>query len=448
VDSGALLFPQNTIHKSREKQETATARGIARAMQAMDCRAVGIAARDLAGGIDLLKELQATEKLSRLSMNIVDQAGNHPVFRPFIQTMAGTVPVAILGLTDHQAARLQNPAYTILPWQEVLPDIVKQAQKNSDMIILLSSYPENVNKKIAHTVKGIDLILQSGHHAANQVPHKVDNTLLAQAGGRGKYLGMMRIHWTDAGEWGQGFEEQIRAEQNQLDRINWQIGRMVKRAKGNNLESNERYKKLLTARERSSNAIKELKTAKESEAEEPCSFTNRFIGLKSSLPEDPKVQNIIDQTTRKVNTLNRQRTRKSQKQPSPALALQAGSDACSECHPEQARFWQTTGHGKAWQTLAENNQQFNEDCLLCHVTLPQYDPVLVQAKNLLVHLPEKLRNVGCESCHGPSLAHSRNPESSQPLLPQESTCRQCHNPERDDNFIYADKVEKIRCPRG
>ena len=58
MDSGALLFKQNSIRPEMQEQETGTAQGIARAMQAMNCRAVGIAAQDLAGGIDLLKKIQ------------------------------------------------------------------------------------------------------------------------------------------------------------------------------------------------------------------------------------------------------------------------------------------------------------------------------------------------------------------------------------------------------
>ncbi len=41
-----------------QEQEAVTARGIAQAKQAMNCRAVGIAAQDLAGGIDLLREIR------------------------------------------------------------------------------------------------------------------------------------------------------------------------------------------------------------------------------------------------------------------------------------------------------------------------------------------------------------------------------------------------------
>ena len=417
-------------------------------MKAMDCRAVGIAAQDLAGGIDLLKKIQAEKQLNWLSMNLVDSKDRQPIFAPFINTRVGSTNIAILGLTDEQAAQNNDAGYTILPWREVLQEILARAGERADMVILLSSYPEAVNKEISRTVQGIDLIIESGHAASNQPPQNVNDTLVAKVGAKGKYVGMMRINWTESGQWGQNFADKIRAEQNRLDRINWQIGRMEKRAQGKELARNERYTRLLAAREQSEQKIMELKKNKEQETGEPCSFTNRFIALKSSMPQDRKVQAIVDQTTREVNKLNRRRVRTTGKQQRSSLDTLAGWQQCRQCHPRQTTFWQTTAHAGAWQTLKEGNQQFNEDCLLCHVTLPYYDSARVKSERLLLQLPTSLNDVGCESCHGPAAAHSRQPESVRPVQPNEKVCKGCHTPDHDDNFIFADKIHKVRCPRG
>ena len=418
-------------------------------MKAMNCRAVGIAAQDLAGGIDLLKEIQDKQKLSWISMNLVDNKKRQPIFAPVVNTKVGSTKIAILGLTDERAGQAKDPSYTILPWQEVLPEVLAGIGNKADMVILLSSYPEGVNKEIARTVQGIDLILISGHTASNQPPRKTENTLLTRVASQGKYVGMMRINWTEAGRWGENFSEQIRAEQNRLDRITWQLGRMEKRTKGKDLSKDGRYAQLLTAKEQSEQKIVEIKKAAEEPTdEEPCSFTNRFIALKSSMPEDREVQAIIDQTTLKVNQLNRKRVRTTGKQQRSSLSMLAGWQQCRHCHPKQTAFWQTTDHAKAWQTLEEANQQFNEDCLLCHVTLPYYDAARVRSETLLLQLPEFLKNVGCESCHGPAAAHSGQPESVRAALPNEKTCKGCHTPDHDDNFNFADKLQKVRCPRG
>jgi predicted CXXCH cytochrome family protein len=431
-----------------QEQEAVTARGIAEAMQAMSCRAVGIAAQDLAGGIDLLKEIQDKQKLNWLSMNLVDSTTNQTIFAPSVDTRIGSINITILGLTDERAGPGKDAGYTILPWQEVLPEVVANVDTRADMIILLSSYPDTINKEITRTVQGIDLILESAHGASNQPPRKVEDTLLARVGAQGKYVGMMRINWTDAGQWGQNFSEQIRAEQNRLDRITWQIGRMEKRDQEKDLKIDGRYQRLLVTKEKSVQKIKQLKETRAHATGEPCSFTNRFIGLKSSMPEDREIQAIIDQTTREVNRLNRKRIRNTNTQQHFSIDTLAGWQKCQECHPKQTAFWQTTDHSRSLKTLEQAEQQFNEDCLLCHVTLPYYDAARVKSEKLLIQLPQSLKNVGCESCHGPAAAHSRQPESIRLVNPDQKVCTGCHTPDHDDNFIFADKIRKVRCPKG
>ena len=417
-------------------------------MQAMNCRAVGIARQDLAGGINLLKQISAEQKLNWLSLNLVDAQTKQPIFTPVIHARVGSTRIAVLGLTDEQAVRADTRDYTILPWQTRLADVLAKAEKNADMIILLSSYPESINKEIARTMPAIDLILESGHTTSNLPPKQIRNTLLTRVGARGKYVGMMRIHWTRTGHWGKNIAGKIRDEQQQLDRINWQIGRLQKRFEKNALNNHERYKNLLAAREQSEHKIELLKKIPAEETDQPCSYTNHFYALRSSLPQDRKIQAIIDQTTREINERNRRRLSNTGKKRSAALTALAGGQKCRKCHTRQYAYWQSTDHAHAWQTLVDRNDQFNENCLICHVTLPYYDPARIQSAQLLVDLPASLHNVGCESCHGPGADHSSQPKSVRPLQPDKKICIQCHTPDHDDNFIFVDKIDKVRCPKG
>jgi hypothetical protein len=109
-------------------------------------------------------------------------------------------------------------------------------------------------------------------------------------------------------------------------------------------------------------------------------------------------------------------------------------------------FWQKTGHAGAWQTLVRAQQQANQDCLPCHVTLPTYDLQTVQQENLLSALTPDFQGVGCETCHGPGGRHVASPGQVRPLSPTEKTCRTCHTPEHDSNFSYEKKLPLIRCP--
>ncbi|MCI5145616.1 MAG: hypothetical protein D3923_08805 [Candidatus Electrothrix sp. AR3] len=428
-----------------EEVEAITAHGIAEAMQAMNCQAVGLAAHDLAGGVDLLKKIQKEQQLNWLSMNLVDSEKKKVVFTPSLVTKIGEVSVAVLGITDDQInldEKKEESRHTLLPWQDVLPKAVDQAGDKADMLILLSSYPYEINKKIAESLPGIDLILASGHAAATSYPVIVNNTLFAQTGSRGKYLGMMRINWTETGKWEHNNLNEIQAKQNRLGQINKQLSQLQKKIK--ELSKHKTYQKLSKTKKQLQAEIKKLESEKPSKDKNLCRFTNKFIALRSSLPEEPKVGAIVSRTTEEVNTRNRERALKKKEKISGPLKTLAGWQQCAKCHPDQTNFWQETGHAQSMQTLKKVNQQFNEDCLLCHVTLPYYDAARVKREKLLLQqLPIALQSVGCESCHGPLLKHTKKPTQVQVPSPTEQTCKTCHTPEHDDNFIFAEKIEKI-----
>ncbi len=440
-----------------------TAQGIAKAVSAMGTRAVGIAPHDLAAGLPFLKQLAQENNLSFLSMNLYPNHGTTPVFKPYLLTRAGTLKIAILGLTGNPGNMVQDRGFHIRPWQSTLPKTLQEVEKQTDMIILLSSESSRTNQKIAEKFNNIHILIQSGQGGGNQSPVNINNTLLCRTESRGKYMGFLQIDWNDSKTWGTPALDQLKKEQNRLDRINWQIGRMQKRNTQQVLTKNTQFQLLLKNKAQSEQIIQRLQTQKETngQTQERCSYKNSFIALKSSLPEDKTIKAIVDQTRREVNQINRKAQQKRRKQQAGgrqstgsnnefpvSLQEMAGWPACKKCHPKQTSFYLSTNHAKAWQTLADLDQQYNPDCLLCHVTLPTYDSRQVRKKNLLSDLPLALQGVGCETCHGPARKHSKMPESVLPAKPDQNICLQCHTDQRDKSFIYTEKIQKIRCPAG
>ena len=462
LDSGALLFKQPMLTGPAEDAAKRTAQGIARAVRTMGTRAIGIAPRDLAAGLSFLKQLARDNNLNFLSMNLYPNRGTAPVFKPYLLTRAGTLKIAILGLTGNPRNILQNKGFHVLPWQSILPKTLREVEKKADMIILLSSEPRRTNEEIARKFDNIHILLQSGQGGGNQPPVNINNTLLCQTAPQGKYAGFLQIDWNDSKTWNKQVPDQLQKEQNRLDRINWQIGRMQKRNTKQALAKNTRFQQLLNNRTQSEQIIRQLQAQKERNRRPrtACSYENRFIALKTSLPEDKTIKAIVDQTRREVNQINRKAQQKLRKRKTAtqnatgnndfpeALQGLAGWPACKKCHPVQTSFYLTTNHAKAWQTLADLDQQYNPECLLCHVTLPTYDAGLVQREKLLDMLPLELQGVGCESCHGPARGHTLTPAKIRPAKPDQDTCLQCHTDERDKNFNYTEKIRKIQCPAG
>lgn len=426
----------------------------------MNTRAVGVSTYDLTSGVEFLKQLANEEDLTLLSMNLFSEQNNALLFAPYLLTRAGEIQIAILGLTGSLPENKKIYGYNTRSWQETLADNLQQVEGKADMIILLSSLSPKSNQEIARKFKNIHLIVQSGRGGSNQAPVNINNTLICQTASRGKYQGHLQIDWNESKTWRNDVPNKLQKEHNRLDRINWQIGRMQKRLSKTALDSNAQFQQLLTNKNSTELSIRKLKENKEQGGQISCSYKNTFIALKTSLPEDKTIKAMVDQTRREVNQINRkvqqERRKKREKRLQTngrqifpeSLQDMAGWKSCKKCHLRQVEFYLQTSHAKALQTLVENDQQYNPECLLCHVTLPTYDPKKVQEMDILGRMPLELQDVGCEACHGPARSHTRDPENVRLGKPDQATCRQCHTDEHDDNFIFSEKIRKVRCPAG
>jgi len=428
-------------------------------MAEMKTRAIGVSPYDLAAGTDFLVQLAKKNNLSLLSANLYKEKGKNPVFRPYLLTKAGKMTIAFIGLTGSLPGNRLPGQLRILPWQQVLPAVLREIDDRVDLIILLSNAPPRTNEEIARKFKNIHIILQAGQGNGNQPPVNINNTLLCQAANRGKSLGILKIDWNPSKVWSDNNQDLLKNIQSRLDRIHWQIGRMQKRHQPAELRNNVQYQRLIRGEKELTQKIKKLQQQKNDPAGGLCRFQNTFIAMETSIPEDKTVKAIVDRTRREVNQINRKRQqelrqrREKQRQTTnihqtDPLANMAGSQICKKCHPAQVALYLQTDHARAWQTLVDKDQQFNPDCIACHVTLPNYGQKLTGQEELLINIPAGLQGVGCESCHGPARKHSLDPENKLPGKPGKSTCLQCHTKKRDKNFNFTRKMNKIRCPAG
>lgn len=160
----------------------------------------------------------------------------------------------------------------------------------------------------------------------------------------------------------------------------------------------------------------------------------RYEELPSDAPRAQAVTKVLDRFFRKVNAHNRRVYADADPPPVPEGAAGfVGSAACASCHEPAYEWWKATPHGRAYATLEERHKEFNLDCVSCHVT--GYGK---PGGSTVTHVDD-LKNVGCESCHGPAGWHVDNPEEPlrfmQTGVPEE-ICVGCHNPEHSDLFQY------------
>ena len=128
--------------------------------------------------------------------------------------------------------------------------------------------------------------------------------------------------------------------------------------------------------------------------------------------------------------------------PAKGKASYVGSETCSDCHDEAMEFWKTTRHAGAWETLVERGQQFDYECIGCHVTGWAQPGGSNLAHN------ENLRDVQCETCHGPGSIHVDKGGEETPFAvvrnPNKNLCaEQCHTKEHSDTFDYEPYLRDI-----
>jgi hypothetical protein len=119
--------------------------------------------------------------------------------------------------------------------------------------------------------------------------------------------------------------------------------------------------------------------------------------------------------------------------PPPGTATYVGGEACGDCHADQVAFWTATRHAAAWETLEAVGKPFDYDCIGCHTTGWGKPGGATMAAN------ESLRDVQCETCHGPGSIHVDADEDDakktiQLAPPPELCANRCHTPEHSDTF--------------
>ncbi len=101
-----------------------------------------------------------------------------------------------------------------------------------------------------------------------------------------------------------------------------------------------------------------------------------------------------------------------------------GADACIRCHAKQGTQWRSTPHSYATKELEQIDRHYDPSCITCHSTGYGY-PTGYSPKG---EPKRALRDVGCETCHGPGRLHSETPKDKALLRRGSSTlCLECHD---------------------
>jgi 2',3'-cyclic-nucleotide 2'-phosphodiesterase (5'-nucleotidase family) len=112
----------------------------------------------------------------------------------------------------------------------------------------------------------------------------------------------------------------------------------------------------------------------------------------------------------------------------------ASNAACNMCHDKIVDQWKTTSHAAAVDTLAARGRQRDPYCLGCHSTALMRPGGTRNLETALGYFAD----VGCESCHGPSVNHVRTQKKTETHRKvAEAVCLECHRPDQSpEPFDY------------
>jgi len=247
INSGNMLVKKG-ITPAQFDAAAITADTVIQATRAMGGKTMGVGTLDLALGIPILERFHQPPDFALLSANLVAPESNKPIFSPVSWASAGELQIAIIGLTDHHDVAA-NKAFTVRPWKESLEPTLESVQSKADFIILLSNYSLAENQSIARSFDQIDCILQAGHVIGNMTPIIIKNTLISQTDIRGKYVGVLDIEWNGHGRW------------------------------------------------------QDAATARATAKADSSTYSNRYIGLKTSMRDDPATEDLIKQAQLRMQGL-------------------------------------------------------------------------------------------------------------------------------------------------
>jgi len=302
----------------------------------------------------------------------VRDADGEPVAPPVRLVQAEERRLAIVGVMSRKFA---GKDCLVDEPREAALKAIEQAKENADYVIVLAYVPEEELNQLAAALPEADAVV-GGPTGQSLPPRAAGPTLLASATNKGKFLIELDVPAPDAGR-AQGVREPLTGRVLEMDRtIPDEAGQLA------NVQA------YLAELERRDFTVAET----------------GFVTAAASLPKDYRV---------------------------------AGTQSCAACHQQDCTAWDGSKHAHAWDTLVEKGFHVDGYCQQCHTTGFGLPGGFESARRSGVSgVAVQRRDVGCESCHGPSLAHTLQPKTRTPFAAADQ-CVRCHDRDNSPNFVYA-----------
>lgn len=439
VDAGSLLYAKGSSSPAADAQERKKAELLALAYREdLKVAAVGLGPADLLfgpAGVTLPRQvanLSAPPGLALEAPKVVDVGG----VKVGIFGVVDRDALADLALTDPIAAGTAAVAALRKQGAQMIVGLVQATTKKNALLLAKSI------RGIDFVVAGLGAMAPEPDAVAPEAESLADGSYLIVPGNRGQVVSQVQV-FVPNGAQASAFVDAIGP-----GAANAKLAQLTRQRDGLQAEletfaTDPTADKAFVAQKRSeatalANQIAMLKDAPWRIPPAPQRFfALAQVRIAKALGCDANVQTKMAAFYQAVGEANVAFALKSPPPPPPkrGAATYVGGAACEDCHAEAVAFWQTTRHAHAWQTLVERNQQFDLDCIGCHVT--GWD----KPTGASLRSNEKLRDVQCETCHAPASIHvAKGGEEKPKTLLMEVTAdfcaTSCHTKEHSDTFEF------------
>lgn len=440
VDAGSLLYSQNPVPARLDAQEELKADLLATIYtKQLDVAAVGLGPADSAKG-------PGKERFARVESNVTDAYKTKP---PQI-TQVGDAKVGVFGVIAEDTFKVKI-ADPIAAGKAAVQTL--KADGAQVVIGLLQASTKSEAVKLAKAIGGIDLAIAGlGQNAPEPEtidiePTKLDGGWLVIPGDRGQIVSKLDVTLRGAGPLADAIgpaaaSAKIAQLENQLATRDAELARFAadKTADQGFVAAKRNERAAVQAQ------IAQLKSNPLVVPTTGSYFTLDQVKIAKLLPCSKPAQDLVTAFYAAAGAANVKAAAGKAIEPArKGQATYVGTAACADCHDDEVKFWQKTVHATAWQTLVDRGQQFDYDCIGCHVTGWQKPGGSNLAHN------DTLRDVQCETCHGPASIHvakgGEETPSAVQLSPPETLCAtQCHTHEHSDTFERVAYLRDITGP--
>lgn len=388
-------------------------------------QAIGIGERDLLmGGAWLVQQLDERELphvVSNLDCDGIPFVDSrlHRVGDTTIEFLSFISPSILEGKTVGE----QRSVSSMLPsCTATLPsEWLASHPRTTDIQIAFADLDRN---ELATLSPYVDIVIETKLGKTTAHPEQLDpNTVLVGVGSKGKNLG--HLTWMNtvlksgfaSSDLTSSKEKDLKRRYTRLQQLQQQADAAVE----DSLEHNKLQRQIQYT-ERSIGQLETDIAAIPKVDDAIMLLSQDLVPLNRSIENDDEIERLIEIAQGDITALEQ------------AIATEVysghyvGSESCQSCHADIYASWVKTPHAHAWATLVTAGREMDSSCFSCHSTGGGWEGG-PQRPTQVGHL----KNVGCESCHGPGQEHIQQNgvgsiEKQVPL----SVCTKCHNGIQDN----------------